>query len=461
MTNRDWNDSMPETASTDPLMASALEVLDANRRRGRSHIPAASYDYTCPSTHSYPFQFNWDSCFHAIALTHVDVPRAQAELSSLLCAQQASGFIPHMVLWPEALRSKSADDFTIVLAENGWHTVTTNPPVLPLAAERVWSAGHDTAWLDTVLPGLVAMMRWWRKHRDAAGTGLVSIFQPDESGLDSSPKYDALLGIQPSKGPETAERWHESMRELFTRYRGTDGTRDPDADLVGRGSFAWQDVLVNAIYGNSAAALARLLRARNRSDEATQWSQAAAATTRALLAHNWDPSTGAFYDTYRDLTAPTGYRQEKVLTATSLFPLILADLPTEASRRLVQHLTNEAEFWLPYPVPSVAATEPSFDPDFSTKALFRGTTWTNLNWYIHLGLRLHGYAEVADELARRTRAMVASSGLRECYNPHDATGYAAHGFGWSSLVLDLPTADSSAGPRAYVASGATSSRSGE
>ena len=32
-------------------------------------------------------------------------------------------------------------------------------------------------------------------------------------------------------------------------------------------------------------------------------------------------------------------------------------------RQLVnEHLLNEAEFWLPFPIPSVAANEPSFDP---------------------------------------------------------------------------------------------------
>ncbi len=411
----------------------ARAVLDANRRRGAADVPRARYDYTCPSTQTYPFQWNWDSAFHAIALSRSDPARAQAELSTLLVAKQASGFLPHMVMWQEELRAQAAAEFTVVVAASGWHTLTANPPVLPLAVERVWHAGGDDRWLDSVLRDLVDVLAWWRDRRDPDGTGLVVTFQPDESGLDMSPKYDVLLGIPDGAG-RVVPRWHAAMRELFAAYAGNDGYRDPDGDLTARGRFALTDVLVNSIFGHSARALARLQRARGHDAVAAEWDRTAARTTEALLRDCWDAAGGAFYDTY--LTT-SGRHVSRVLTVSSLFPLILEDLPRPVAARLVAHLTDEAEFWLPYPVPSVAATEPSFDPTFATKAIFRGSSWINLNWYLHLGLRTHGFHDVADDLARRTRALVATSGLRECYGPYDAAGHGASDFSWSSLVVDF------------------------
>ncbi len=130
--------------------------------------------------------------------------------------------------------------------------------------------------------------------------------------------------------------------------------------------------------------------------------------------------------------------QVRVLTISSLFPLILEDLPADVAAALVATSPTPSEFWLRYPVPSFATSEPSFDPVFAMKGIFRGSAWVNLNWYLHLGLRTHGYANVATNLARRTTEMVAKSGLRECYGPHDGAGHGAERFSWSSLVLDLP-----------------------
>jgi hypothetical protein len=419
----------------------ALAVLDTNRRVGAAQLPVVAYDYTCPSTQTYPFQWNWDSAFHAIALARYDPVRAQAEISSLLAAKQPSGFLPHMVLWQEEFRTRAANEFTIVVDPSGWHTLTTQPPVLPLAVERVWRANRDERWLDEVVPDLIDLMSWWRIRRDASNTGLVTTFQPDESGLDMSPKYDVLLGIDSGmQGSGISARWHAAMRELFATYGQDDSGRDADDDLSRYGAFAWQDVLVNSIYANSARALARLLDERRLPDAAADWRQTAAGTTAALLRDCWDEANGAFYDTYTSPAANSGPRrtQVRMLTASCLFPLILEDLPSDVAARLVGHLTNEDEFWLPYPVPSVAATEPTFDPHFTTGAIFRGSSWVNLNWYLCGGLRTHGYNDVATELERRTTAMVALSGLRECYDPYDAGGQGAPDFSWSSLILDLP-----------------------
>jgi glycogen debranching enzyme len=147
----------------------------------------------------------------------------------------------------------------------------------------------------------------------------------------------------------------------------------------------------------------------------------------------WDERRGVFWDLY-------GYEEQRAhtLTFSSLFPLICDSLDRHMVWRLVEeHLLNEQEFWLPYPVPSVAATEPSFDPQHRTGVTWRGPTWVNVAYYLYWGLRSHGYTDVASELAKRTIQMVGKGGMREFFNPYTAEGYGAHDFAWTALVLDL------------------------
>jgi glycogen debranching enzyme len=151
----------------------------------------------------------------------------------------------------------------------------------------------------------------------------------------------------------------------------------------------------------------------------------------------WDSDAGVFWD-----LSGASEEQVRVLTFTSLFPLILPDLDAKVAKRLVhEHLLNEKEFWVPYPVPSVAVNDVTFDPTWQTKTTWRGPTWVNVNWYLYWGLRTHGFDDVASELARRTVAMQARGGIREFYNPFTAEGYGATDFGWSCLSLDLIAAE--------------------
>ncbi|GAB7184648.1 hypothetical protein ATKI12_4479 [Kitasatospora sp. Ki12] len=423
--------------SSAPLVESsarARDTLARNHRTGFSRAAQRHYDFTCPSPDSYPFQWAWDSSFHAIALTHLDTRRARDELRSLLSAVTPAGFLPHMVLWQDDLRPRATADFRIDLWE-GWRSVTIAPPVVARAVERVYRATGDELWLRRVLPPTLAFFGWLAEHRTSPGTGLIEIYQPDESGLDSSPKYDAALGIGSVSGDDVHTAWHSAMRSLITAYASP--ARTPETPLRDRRLFVWNDVLVNTVYADGLACLARLVRTVGSNERtADRLAEQSRAIGAALMRHCWDEDGGAFHDL--DLVA--GKRSE-VLTASSLVPILLDSVPDTAARRVIeQHLLNEREFWRPHPVPSVAATEPSYDPSFRTGAIFRGSSWVNLNWYLYWGLRRRGYRAEADTLAARTCALVAASGTRECYGPEDAEGHGARSFGWSSLVLDLASA---------------------
>jgi glycogen debranching enzyme len=416
------------------VAAEARRVLASNRRRGVSEWDGKPFDFVCPSPTHYPFQWFWDSAFHAIALLHVDPDLSKQELRCLVQGAQPDGFIAHMLLWEKSLNPHwLLPDYSIRLA-HPFYTATIQPPVLARSVERIFDATQDAAFVREIFPPIVSFFEWLARVRDQDRDGLIAIIQPDESGLDASPKYDRAMGIPSDPPGDTLPALRRSMQRLFRGYEGLSREREPQIDL-----FLFEDVMMNAIYADGLRALARLARATGLPG-AGDYERRYRGTLDALVAKCWDGERGLFWDL-------SGKREEhaRVLTFTSLFPLILPDLGPDIARRLVnEHLLNEKEFWLAYPIPSVAATEPSFDPSWLTQTTWRGPTWVNVNWYLYWGLRQHGFADVARELARRTVAMQATGGIREFYDPRTAAGQGATDFGWSCLVLDLIAAETPA-----------------
>lgn len=419
----------------------ARDLLVRNTQRIRRN--GGTYAFSVPSTSSYPFQWFWDSCFHAIVWARTDSDRAEQELRALLSAQRENGFLPHIIFWDRTKVSRWPFQYQYQESKGWWFFLPfvakpgtsehIQPPVLAQAVDAVWRHGKSKKFLESVLPAVTKYYRWWLKVRDPDHDGLLSIVSQFESGLDASPAYDTLLGV--SKRTNSAGFLVRSFRvpllnKLLTNYHQT--------LLMHWGVFHVEDVLVNSIFALNAGILARLHDELGNATEAVFWKTIAGNVRDALIAKCWDERRGAFFNL-------NGRREERstVLTVASLMPLILPDLPREYVETLVgRHLTNPKEFWLPYPVPSVAANEPMFSADsqlpWHLKHFhWRGSTWMNTNWYLVHALRQHGYGVFADDLADRSRALVEQSGFREYYNPYTGKGLSAKNFGWSTLVADL------------------------
>ncbi len=426
---------MADAAKYAPLVEGARRVLEANRLSGTSEWDGKRYDFVCPSREVYPFQWLWDSAFHAIALLHVDERLAKQEMHCLLQGVQRDGFLPHMLLWDTTDQQARLNQYDIALAHPNY-TATTQPPVLPRAIARIYQATKDAEFVVGVLPAVLSYFDWLAEHRDPDGDGLLSIIQPDESGLDASPKFDLPLGMSGRAslvGPEL----RMAMQRLLETYGPM---RSKPDELLASDVFQVEEVLFNCVYGDSLRCLAWMLRSvplpsdwEGADAVAQELDARAGRVTSGLMAKCWDDDVGVFWDLWVKDEKPL-----RILTFTSLFPLILEDLHPDVVRRLLkEHLLEPAEFWTRYPVPSVALDEPSFDPSFRSQAIWRGPAWVNVNWYLYWGLVKHGYGEIATELAHRTLDMVLRGGFHEFFNPLTGEGLGAEDFSSTALVLDL------------------------
>jgi glycogen debranching enzyme len=142
------------------------------------------------------------------------------------------------------------------------------------------------------------------------------------------------------------------------------------------------------------------------------------------------------------------------VTWSALAPLALPDLPDEIGRRMVdEHLLDPDQFWLPVPLPSVSAADPSFTLDdkglFGDRRYWRGPTWVNSGWLVWLGLKRLGYESQATELVNRLATAMAGQPLREYYDPYTGAGMGTTDFGWSALIVDM-LADDPRASTSYV-----------
>lgn len=415
------------------LREAAAGLLESNLREGADPHLGVRYRYVCPSRHKYPWQWYWDSCFHAVALAHVRPELAAGELESLLAAQRGDGFIGHVTYWSGAARPPLVTRLESRLTARPRRSELIQPPLIAQAAERVGELTGDRRFLARVYPALSRHYRWIAENRCPDGDGLIVLISPFESGMDNTPAYDRPLGI----GSPRPGWWSVRLRVAGLHVSHLALGRNYSLDRIQRlGRFAVKDVAVNSIYAEALRAMARIASALGLGPDAGAWTAGAERVEAAIVRTLFDPGSGAFFPTYG-----RGRRVSRVLTAATLLALLIESLPPDIAAGLVErHLLRPERFWTECPVPTVAASEPSFSPDPGEgrhPLIWRGPTWINTNWFIARGLRRHGYADLAARIERGSADLVERSGFREFYHPRTGAGQGARDFAWSTLVVDM------------------------
>ena len=405
------------------VLGVAEETLRASWIEGdRNDVPFA---YSRPSPSHYYWQWYWDSAFHAIVWRRFAPERSRLELESLLNGGRDDGFIGHTIFWDRPVDMRRRWTYNIA-SRDAPNTSTIQPPLLAWA----WRIAVGDPSDD---PRIARHHRWLEHHRDLDGDGLLWILQPDESGLDSSPKFDAIWGRRAHAHLGFVALIHRNRRRKWDMQR-----------VYADGGPVVCEVVVNVLWG-----LARMAAGEP-------------SITPALVDRMWDERRGLFMDLARgDLARPDemdelpgGDRRTRVSTWSALAPLALPDLPEEIGRRLVEeHLLDPERYWTAYPAPSVSAEEPSFEArdweNLMVRRYWRGPTWINSAWLIWLGLRRLGYDEQAEAMAKALCEAYAREGSREFYEPFTGEGLGAREFGWSTLIAELAAPDPQA-PRSHL-----------
>jgi hypothetical protein len=375
-------------------------TLLGNWREGRRATDGIPFGYPCPSPSHYPWQFYWDSCFHAVVWRHVDPCRARRELESLLAVQREDGFIGHTIFWNRPVRGYRRLTYNMTSSEAPM-TASIQPPMLAWA----WQLAVGDPIAE---PRIGRQLDWLAAHRDLEGDGLLWIVQPDESGLDASPQFDAIWRRRAHGRSGFLSLVHRNRRLGFD-LRAIDRAGGP----------VCCEVTTNVLYNLSRLA------------------SGLPSLTGALIDRTYDPRRGLFLPDARPAPSRT-----PAATIAALTPLALPDLPEAIGHRLVrEHLLEPRRFLTEVAPPSVALDDPSFSVRdrgrLGQLRYWRGPTWVNAAWLCWRGLIRLGYETEAGTMAAGLTGAIARSGLREYYHPRTGAGMGARDFGWSTLLLEM------------------------
>ncbi len=388
------------------------KVLLSNRRTVKGH------QYTLPSPDTYPYQWLWDSCFHAIILTHFSLADAKKEILSLLSEQFENGLIPHMIYWDKT----SSNNFPAIEWGKEDTSSITQPPMIAYAVWEIFKKDQDKNFLEKVYPNLYHFYRYLLTERDPHENHLIGIMNPDESGEDNSPRFDIPLSL-----PSQHNIKENSKKRLELVAQNIECNFD--APFCMRNFFWVKDVPYNAIMIENLKLLSKIAQALGHSKDAdfffNEQEKIGQAMKERMLERNlyWS-------------TCGKDYRRIKVKTWAIFAPLFAGILTQKQANKLVEkHLLNTAEFKTSFLLPTVSIDEPSFNPT----GFWRGPVWIATNWFVYKGLMKYGFVDAAEEIKKSSLSLVAKSGFREYFNPFTGEGLGAKNFTWGCLILDMVT----------------------
>lgn len=417
-------------SAREELKKEAIQIFKHNTIEGYSKWKDTKYKFVAPSNKEYVFQWMWDTAFHAIVLSNIDVDWAKEEILNFLKGQGEDGFLPHIIFWGDKINLPHWAYIESIISIRPKTSSITQPPVFPIAVEAIYKKDRDKKFLENTLDKLAKHHMWLLENRDNDGDGLVSIISPNESGMDELPVFQIAANYL---GQNTARLHYTYRKGDLKNYRHKFNSKK----ILEKDYFNVEELLFNTIFIESARSLSRLYKELGNSDQSKVFKGIAEKGEDSLLKKCWDEREDIFYSIYSN-----SEKKARVKTVASLVPLFLDGLKGEKLKKLVDnHVLNKNEFWTPFPFPSVSKDEPYYypkeTPAYKIKLLWRGPTWISTNWLVIKGLQKHGYHSIAKGVINRTLEMIQKEGFREYYNPETGEGYRRRNFGWSTLILDL------------------------
>lgn len=334
-----------------------------------------------PSKVGYVGVWQWDAYFIALGLRHGD-PALAAEQIDIAFTPAPDGQLPDVVHEAGILASSEdlpASDIKTLHAKSKTDTdlvvPLTKPPLAAWAARRVldYLDEDEAATLWRRWKPIVLASQEWWLRY---GAGEPPRYEhPYSSGLDDSPVFDA-------------------------------GGAVVSPDLLAY-LIVQQELLDDSVSSRAGTEI------------------------RKQLEDLWDERFQTYLPQHLDRKPITHY------TVLSLLALFAGRLPQQHLDQIVGALKDPGRFASEWPLPTVAMSDPQFDPE----EMWRGPTWVNTTYLVAEGLELCGLPDLAKNLRSKTlNGVEQAGGPVEHWNP--LTGMRARtatvSFGWSAaLYVDL------------------------
>ncbi|HZN20362.1 MAG TPA: hypothetical protein VFB84_19545 [Micromonosporaceae bacterium] len=412
-------------------------------------------ELTTAAPRLYPHLWSWDAAFVAVGLATISVPRAIAELRTLLRAQWRTGMLPHIVFGPDTSYFPGADVWDSARADAAPRGVATSgicqPPVHAVAVRRILDAGRRNGGADQLaaeqfvagtFDQWLAWYRWLATARDPARRGLIEIYHSWESGMDNSPRWDlAYANVVPGADLLTRPR-HDVHHVTDAGQRPTDAdyrrylwlvhqmrSVGYDDDLVrDTVDFRMTDVFMSAIAAVAAEELAgvgeelgRLPEARELRGLADRFRAGVLSTVSARtgLARDQDLRTGAWLE----------------VDSVAGFAALLCGGDEAVVERQLRLLAGPQ--WCGHPGLrfAVPPSAPPGSPGFAPRTYWRGPQWPMMNWLLWWALeRQRPGGDLAAQIRSEALRQLADLSFGEYYEPFTGEPLGSTQQSWSAAV---------------------------
>jgi putative isomerase len=235
---------------------------------------------------------------------------------------------------------------------------------------------------------------------------------------------------------ETLQFWEETRRSpdgLFRWCNGVESGVDNNPAVSDNPAETTEGVDLQCYIYREYRALAVLARKLGKTADAAAYQQKAEALGKLVQQKMWSDADGMFLN----IDCWSG-KPIRIKTWTDLVPLWAGIATPDHAKRLIRdHVLNPREFWAPQGIRTLAPSEPLYDPEHG---YWRGPIWVISNYMIMHGLMNYGYPKEAQELARKTVALLVrdyatSGGMNECYTPETGKPVAGgHFLSWNLLA---------------------------
>ncbi|MCL2248237.1 MAG: hypothetical protein FWC13_03095 [Oscillospiraceae bacterium] len=303
--------------------------------------------------------FEWDTFFAGLMAGSISKQLAYQQLESIFAEITEAGMIPNFG------------------SQRGGSPDRSQPPVGSYCVLKLYRQFGDIDLLKKYYPLLLSWNRWWFKHRDGNGDGLLEwgsdpipngiergyfdsgnthLTAMYESGLDNSPMYDDVV-------------FNEQTHTLELN-----------------------DVGLNALYALDCQSIAAMADELGKSEEAKLLREEYERVKTLMNSRMYDPEAGMYCNTHWN--GEKDYR----FSPTNFYPLLAGIADSEQIDAMVhKNLLDEAQFWGEYIIPSISKEQSAyFDQDY-----WRGRIWGPMNYLVYEGLRRAGKDEVSAKFAEK------------------------------------------------------------
>lgn len=444
-------DVQKNTLNEETLDQERLVILSdyINQLREKNTIKVSrdgiEYSIMQPSPKEYSgMQWKWDSCFHAIMNSQIDLEHSKSELKSLNVHQLQSGpdegMYPHMSFWTD----RKLPQFKY--QDQSW---ITQPPVVALAAEHIFNKEGDPAFLQEMYPHLVKQEQWFVRRREIDSDGLVVVISPWETGCDQSKRFKNAIPKVREEDKPYLDDLRKFISEDLRKYAGIENhqykgeaemsrhilnrailERNADATVLKEdGFFTAYNADFNFIRMRSLLSLAKIAGILNKIEDQHQFLEKHEQIKQSVNERLWDSESAS----YRDIILHDNVVERPPSNFGSFLALLAKACDKVQEKQIIESLSDQKKYLMRYGVSTEDVTHKESDPN----DYWGANIWPQTAWLISEGLYENGYLDLYAQNTRGFSDAVIKSGPYEFFNPIDGRGLGEAYQSWAGLSFSM------------------------